>query len=360
MKLSYLLIIFSFFLSAQAVFADTVPVSTTSVSCSISSVLKMGSRGAEVQCLQEKIGVTTDGVFGHLTNLAVVTFQTAQGLKADGIIGPLSEAVLNNTVANNDIYPAGCISSTGYSIITGVKCDGSLNNKTVTPTPTPTPNSVPVVNNVSLNTNTTPLPSSNTDSTNPNFKNIDSYIAAVEEGALKGGLSADKLPLLKDKIMQEAESNNTSFLQQFFDNQKTIYEKKISENIPPDPLWTFLDKTVSFMDNVFSTKKAFASLGVPFGGFITYVNPVICDCPPGIITQIFVASGNPNPSQSNLLLDYLIGSQAFASYNIPLPSIAVLGEYEPGIVSCYSYVGYACIPIVSEGLISPVVGSSPL
>jgi peptidoglycan hydrolase-like protein with peptidoglycan-binding domain len=357
MKLSFLLIIFPFLFFSQVVFAATVPVTTTPATCTISFVLKIGSRGTQVQCLQEKIGVVADGIFGQLTNTAVIAFQTTQGLKADGIIGPLSKVILNNTVANKDTYPVGCSSSVGYSTITGTKCDGSLNNKTVTPTPTPTPNSVPVVNNVSLNTNTTPLPSSNTDSTNPNFKNIDTYIAAVEEGALKGGLAEDKLPLLKDKIMQEAESN-TNFLQQFFDNQRAIYEKKISENTPEAPLWAFLNKAASFMDNVFSTKKAFASLGVPFGGYITYVNPAICDCPAGIITQIFVASANPNPSQSNLLLNYLNYSEAFLYHNIPTPSIAVLGTYTPGVISCYTYIGYGCVPIFSEGQITPTVGSS--
>jgi hypothetical protein len=120
----------------------------------------------------------------------------------------------------------------------------------------------------------------------------------------------------------------------------------------------FLDKATSLVENTFSAKKVFAAVGLPFGGFITYVNPAICNCSPGVITQIFVALPNANPSQSNILLDYINGSEAFLYHNIPEPSIAVLGEYEPGIVSCYTYVGHSCVPIVSEGLISPETGSS--
>lgn len=301
----------------------------------------MGSKGFEVQCLQEKIGITTDGIFGSLTNATVVAFQTAHGLKADGIIGPLSRTSLNNIVVSSIVYPAGCTSSIGYSTTTGTKCDGSSsgitlnNNKTLGSTPG--------------NTNDTGI-------ANPNLKNIDAYIAGVKQGALEGGLPADKLPLVEDKIRKEAESS-TDFLQQFFDGQREIYEKKISENTSQAPLWAFLDKAVSFVDNIFSPEKASAAVGLPFGGFITYANPAICDCPPGVVTSLFVALAN-NGAVSNMLLNYVNGSEGFSYYNLPEPSVAVLGFYTPGVQSCWMYVGYFCYPIWSRGQITPEVGSS--
>jgi peptidoglycan hydrolase-like protein with peptidoglycan-binding domain len=55
---------------------------------SLSEWLKVGSRGADVKFLQEKLGLTADGIFGPNTDRAVKAFQTKNKLKADGIVGP--------------------------------------------------------------------------------------------------------------------------------------------------------------------------------------------------------------------------------------------------------------------------------
>jgi hypothetical protein len=51
-------------------------------------MIKLGSRGTEVQSWQRFLGIDADGVFGVTTNVATVTWQKAHGLKADGIVGP--------------------------------------------------------------------------------------------------------------------------------------------------------------------------------------------------------------------------------------------------------------------------------
>lgn len=57
-------------------------------------MLKRGARGGDVQYLQRKLGVTTDGIFGPVTERAVKNFQRRKGLVVDGIVGPKTWAAL--------------------------------------------------------------------------------------------------------------------------------------------------------------------------------------------------------------------------------------------------------------------------
>ena len=63
--------------------------------------LKMGSKGNEVMELQKLLNSlgfncgTPDGKFGLKTKLAVVKFQVKNGIKANGIVGPLTRDALN-------------------------------------------------------------------------------------------------------------------------------------------------------------------------------------------------------------------------------------------------------------------------
>ena len=57
-------------------------------------VLKVGSEGADVKKLQEKLGVEAIGKFGPKTEAAVKAWQKTNGLKDDGIVGPATWAKL--------------------------------------------------------------------------------------------------------------------------------------------------------------------------------------------------------------------------------------------------------------------------
>ncbi len=58
------------------------------------TLLKRGSRGADVQILQKALSLIPDGIFGPLTQEAVETFQREHGLTVDGIAGPKTLAAL--------------------------------------------------------------------------------------------------------------------------------------------------------------------------------------------------------------------------------------------------------------------------
>lgn len=51
-------------------------------------MLKQGARGNITKLLQEKLGISADGIFGANTKVAVISYQKANGLSADGIVGP--------------------------------------------------------------------------------------------------------------------------------------------------------------------------------------------------------------------------------------------------------------------------------
>lgn len=83
-------------LSIKADLADDEHTWALDVNVPVESypVLKRGARGLAVRVLQEKLNVTTDGIFGPLTEAKVKLFQRAHGLKDDGIVGELTWSAL--------------------------------------------------------------------------------------------------------------------------------------------------------------------------------------------------------------------------------------------------------------------------
>ena len=55
---------------------------------------KVGSRGEVVKQIQKALHLIPDGIFGKLTEEAVISFQNKNGLKPDGIVGPATLAKL--------------------------------------------------------------------------------------------------------------------------------------------------------------------------------------------------------------------------------------------------------------------------
>ncbi len=111
----------------------------TTADAAITKTLKMGMKDAQVMELQQWLnangyvvsstGAGSPGMesmyFGSKTKAAVMAFQSANGLVADGVFGPMSRAATTGSVVGGGsgmTYPAGCTSNSGYSSTTGMSC----------------------------------------------------------------------------------------------------------------------------------------------------------------------------------------------------------------------------------------------
>jgi len=113
------MIVAAVFVAVGVVSPKSAAASTT---CSITSTLRVGSKGAQVACLQTAVGVTADGSFGPMTKAAVVKWQASVGLTADGVFGPKSLAAWMS-LSGTSTLPAGCTSTAGFSSTTGQPCN---------------------------------------------------------------------------------------------------------------------------------------------------------------------------------------------------------------------------------------------
>ena len=105
--------------------AFSAPSQAAAASCTITTTLRVGSKGADVKCLQSALSLIADGSFGPKTKAAVVAWQKSMGLVADGVFGPKSRAAWTGGTVSMT-YPAGCTSGTGFSSTTGLPCTGTV------------------------------------------------------------------------------------------------------------------------------------------------------------------------------------------------------------------------------------------
>jgi hypothetical protein len=83
-------------LCAAAVPAIADPGASASGGATAASevIVKRGDRGSAVRAIQQELGILADGVFGPVTERAVMRFQSRHDLVPDGIVGPLTRAAL--------------------------------------------------------------------------------------------------------------------------------------------------------------------------------------------------------------------------------------------------------------------------
>jgi hypothetical protein len=80
--------------AAVPALADPGASASGGASASTEIVVKRGDRGSAVRSIQRQLRLSTDGVFGPMTERAVKRFQRRHDLLPDGIVGPLTRGAL--------------------------------------------------------------------------------------------------------------------------------------------------------------------------------------------------------------------------------------------------------------------------
>ncbi|MHB1163302.1 MAG: peptidoglycan-binding domain-containing protein [Minisyncoccota bacterium] len=332
---SFIVITFSLLLSAPHVNAQT------SGSKTFTTNLSLGSSGASVVTLQQilnrdpdtRIAVSGPGsagnetrYFGTLTRLAVMRFQ--------------------EKYANEVLTPAGLTRASGYvGYYTRTKLDAlALSKNSATTNVPPAPSAT-----TSTPTTNSPVSSSSASaSQNPNLKNLDRFLAVLDATAAKQKLSSTTLAIITAQVMKDVATTT---------NLRSAFLKQIPTTTPHQSLndtsfaGRILAKVEEAFTSVFLPEHALAATGVPFGGALIY--PFYCTQ-----SETWLITISPLPPSYAVLLTYVPFSQAFLSYNIPATNW-LLGQYEPGAGVCVAGICPYCVTIPSEGMISPMVGSSP-
>jgi peptidoglycan hydrolase-like protein with peptidoglycan-binding domain len=334
MRISFLSLVAALFILSYAPGALAESVMTQNLS--------LGSRGAQVLALQQALngdpdtriassgpgspGYETD-YFGSLTKAAVMRFQ--------------------EKYASEILAPAGLSRGNGYvGFYTRTKLNAlSTSNapneiSEVTP---PTTTSPPPASAASLPASSAPTPAQQ----NPNLENLDTFLSFVDSEATKKGLSATHIAAIKDQFIKTA-ATTTDLRAAFSKMAIRTPNQAVEDDSVVGRALAMIERAI---EKVFMPERALAGAGVPFGGALLYASPCFC-------SGTWIIGIQPLPPTYATLLTYMPGSQANLSYNIPVTS-ELLGFYAPGAGVCL-VPGTPCFYVPNGGLITPMVGSSPI
>lgn len=303
--------------------------------------LMLGSSGPQVVMLQQilnrdpetRVASTGPGspgnetsYFGPLTKAAVMRFQEKYAsevlapaglIRGSGYVGPYTIAKLNKL----------SVSSAGNT------------NSVVTSTP---PSSPP--------TNSTLPPESNAPQ-NPNLRNLDVFLSSIDTVAAMQGVPAATVAAIKTQVAKDAAT--TTDLQTAFLGMTGATQNTTSQSSQSDSSAGVVGG-VAIVGGIAALAGGGSSASggtTAFGGSLLY--SYYCNC-----SSTWLLTLSPLPPSFATLLTYTPGSQAYLSFNIPQTKW-LLGQYSGG-GSCSVYVGYGCISIPSQGMITSTVGSSAM
>jgi len=333
MKQTYLLILLVLLLPLHNTLAF-VPSEEfgAQTSCAVTTLLKTGSKGTEVACLQGKLGVLSDGKFGPLTKTAVINFQLSKGLVPDGVVGPMTRAAFHNILVNKGVLPTGCTETTKYNPMTGAPChiESSF--------PTSYPKTV-IQQTVVVPEQKAESSIKKVEAKVPaNLTNLDKFINTVVAFRKKEGDNEKKIETIATTLREEVLESDMDYNKEF---EKMLKSEAALSSFSP----TFF-KRIFIQTLARITPKAHAISGVPFGGWLIF--PFYC-----VASSNWIITLTPFPPSYAYVLSYTPFTQGFASYNTPYTR-ALLGEYSPVGVCSYGYVN-----IPTAGVITPMTGSSP-
>lgn len=296
-------------------------------SSSLTENLSLGSSGPQVLALQRilnedpstriaAIGPGSPGnetaYFGSLTRTAVIRFQNAH--------------------ASEVLAPAGLSAATGYvGAFTRAALNAQEAHAGAAPAAAPTPGAQSGVSaTTSVSTGTSP--------SNPNAEALSIILSEAVRVAQEQRMSIASITAMKAAITERL-STTTDIRVNFL---KSVPTAPLARAAHASPLALFTHAVAA----LFLPRHAEAATGAPFGGALLGALP--CD---GGIWNIYV---EPLPPTYVASLSYVSGSQLYMQHSIPAATY-LLGAYAP-VPGAYCWLGY--VPVPSEGMISPMVGSS--
>lgn len=306
--------------------------------------LSLGARGTQVTLLQQMLNRDPDT---HITNIG----PGSPGNETD-YFGTLTRAAVVRfqvKYASEVLAPIGLTQGSGYvGLYTRIKLNSlsslAANTSYVAPQITfPVVTSVPVVVSPPLAVPAA-QPASPGALQNPNLKNLDVFLAAIDKSESQKGLSAAAIANIKE-IVKKTTATTTDLRAEFLRQVQNNSHQSVDDTSLTGRVFAGLTQVFY---GIFMPEHARAAASIPFGGAILFTYPC---CGTWLITL------EPLPPSYAALLTYTPFSQAYLSYNIPFTTW-LLGEYEPGAGVCQTGV-YCDESIDSEGMIIPIVGSSP-
>jgi hypothetical protein len=341
--------------------------------------LKLGDKSPAVRILQQFLNLSPDtqvarfgsgspgyetDFFGISTLQAVVRFQekykeevlTPAGLqRGTGFVGPLTLRKINNL-------------SESWTMLQNKdgKTQVSSSTSTTTPNPSITSSSpsqnnfqsdvVKTQNGLYSNDNQSPKDGSKPVTTNPNYAYLDDMIRAIWQVGISQNYSKEDLIKAEEAVRQVA-ATTTDLLKLFVEQtykpgisylDSYQIEKELAEVFTQKKLGLF----GSFFEKIydFLAPKAIAFSGQPFGGRVN--GATYCTCSGNWLMYL-----TPTPPAYVTLLTHYSGAQGFLRYNVPF-TMYVLGRYIQGGAPCLMVAFPSCITIPSQGMTTPILGSS--
>ena len=95
-----------------------------------------------------------------------------------------------------------------------------------------------------------------------------------------------------------------------------------------------------------------SAIGLPFGGFVVLTLP--CTCSANLWFYFTPLSPSPPLPPTGALVYSPYYTRLYSYFAIGVPGSWELGDYVPGVQTCWEYVGEACISIPSYGLMGKV------
>lgn len=295
--------------------------------------LKVGDRGEDVRELQQKLN----------TNLATRVSFTGLGSPGNetDYFGPATEAAVKRyqtAHAATVLAPANLNTATGY---VGPLTRASLNTETSATYRT---------ESVSTSYNQTSV--AHQDEVLSEDVRFGMFLNKLRELNVNNP-DIDNFDLVEEEIKTLVAERN---LEEVFNEENaTRRQGRTIDEILEDVERNDLQVSLPLRDHIYALLKdlvpgpsiAHAQALIPFGGPIYYA--FFCTC--SFTWLLFI--GQP----SFVLLDYETGTQAFLNYNIPYTT-NTLGQYLPlGVSACYIYYGFGCTSLISNGFLTPIVGS---